>query len=948
MSSVEQLCEAFDAAWKAGERPLIEVYARGVPAANRLALFRELLRIELGYRTRENERPRPQEYAARFPDHESVIETIFREMGTLITPAGSTPATILRATEAAAGTVAGLPAIPGYEILETLTPGGMGVVYRARQIETDRPVVLKMIRSGIHAAAEDLARFRIEAEAIASLAHPNIIQIHECGEWNGMPYLAMEFAAGGSLAQRLVNKMLPALQAAELVETLARTVQFVHDRGILHRDLKPANILLQNADLRLQNESQLNTAGQSAVPKLADFGLAKRLDDDQGLTRTQAILGTASYMAPEQAAGNKQAIGPSVDIYGLGAILYELLTGRPPFQAQTRELTIQQVLFDDPQPPSDVRPDVPAELEAICLKCLEKQPGRRYPRALDLAEDLRRYRSGEPISIPSFGIRERDARAAQRLGYEILETLAASPRGIQYKARQIALNRIVVLEVVAAQGKLHPDQVERLRARAAAVAQLHHSNIVELYDLGELNGRPLIVREYVEGRCLAERPAEPPLPAEQTAALVETLARAVHDAHLQGIVHGALSPAEVLVSDDGSCKIIGLGIAAVLRDEQSDQSAKSPTRVHESIDPAADVYALGAILYEMLAGRPPAVGNSFEPPRHWRPDTPRDVEAICLTCLEREPASRYPNAAALAEDLRRYRGREVLFIDDLDAPVQQQRWARRAGYEILEVLGQGPDGFTYKARQVARDRVVVLKRLVAGDRFVPGAKEHFRWEARLVARFCHPNIAQLYDQGEQSDLAYFAREYVDGRMLVEFLADVPFSEDRAWEAAELLESLAEAVATLHVACVVHGGLHPGAVHVTAAGVPKITSFRRAPLPFGDPEDGQLQSEICRRTCYLAPEQLDGNHRRLDRATDVYALGAVLYTMLSGQAPHLGDTLEETLANISDKPPTAPRQWQPTVPEELEVLCLRCLAKQPSERFASAAQLADALGRLLDA
>src|SRR5262249_18870343 len=190
---------------------------------------------------------------------------------------------------------------------------------------------------------------------------------------------------GGSLAQRLAGNPFAPLQAAELVETLARAVQFVHERGIIHRDLKPANVLLTN----------------DGVPKLADFGLAKRLDQDQGLTRSQAVLGTASYMAPEQAAGNKQALGPAADIYALGAILYELLTLQPPFRADTYELTIHKVLSEEPLRPGRLRPEVPADLEAICLKCLEKEPGRRFASALALAEDLRRFQDGEPISIQS-------------------------------------------------------------------------------------------------------------------------------------------------------------------------------------------------------------------------------------------------------------------------------------------------------------------------------------------------------------------------------------------------------------------------------------------------------------------------------------------------------------------------------------------------------------------
>jgi serine/threonine protein kinase len=364
---------------------------------------------------------------------------------------------------------------------------------------------------------------------------------------------------------------------------------------------------------------------------------------------------------------------------------------------------------------------------------------------------------------------------------------------------------------------------------------------------------------------------------------------------------------------------------------------------------------LGAILYELVSGRPPVLADTVratleqvragkpEPPRHWRPEVPRDLEAICLKCLEKEPAGRYPSAAALAEDLRRFRSGEVLFIDDLDDWVQQERWARRAGYEILEVLGRGPEGFSYRARQVALDRIVVLKRISARDRFVPAAKARFRREAHLLARLRHPNLVQLYDQGEQNDLSYLAREFVDGRSLTEQAADAPLA---ARAAAELTESLARAIHAAHAHGAVHGGLNPGDVRLTAAGVPKITSFRRARLPGSDADETRPESEIRRRAGYLAPEQLEGRIRALAPATDVYALGAILYTLLTGQPPFLGSTLEETLEQVRSQAPVPPCRRQPAIPPELEALCLQCLEKQPGRRPASTGTLADELRRFV--
>jgi serine/threonine protein kinase len=311
-------------------------------------------------------------------------------------------------------------AIQGYEILGLLDRGGMGIVYKARQIGLKRIVALKTILAGPQALPEQLARFRTEVEAVAELRHPNIVQIYEVGEFQGQPYFSMEFIEGGSLAQRLGAGLFPPRAAARLLESLAEALGAAHQRGILHRDLKPANILLQFADRRLENE-RLHSAScdlQSAIPKITDFGLAKRLHTEpQGEgspTQTGAILGTASYMAPEQAEGRSRDIGPLADIYALGAILYEMLTARPPFQGESTLDTLEQVRFQDPVPPRRLQPRVPRDLETICLKCLHKEPHQRYLSAGALAEDLNRFLAGEPIRARPTPLWERSRKWARR------------------------------------------------------------------------------------------------------------------------------------------------------------------------------------------------------------------------------------------------------------------------------------------------------------------------------------------------------------------------------------------------------------------------------------------------------------------------------------------------------------------------------------------------------
>jgi hypothetical protein len=295
-----------------------------------------------------------------------------------------------------------------YDVLGTIGRGGMGVVYRARQVPVNRLVALKMVLAGAHAYPEVLVRFRTEGEAVARLQHPNVVQIYEFGEQDGLPYYSMELVEGETLAARLAGGPLGARAAAELVRTLAEAVAFAHAHDVIHRDLKPANILL----------------APGGVPKITDFGLAKLLDaGGGGLTETNAVLGTPRYMAPEQAGGGSGATGPATDVYALGVILYECLVGRPPFEGDSNTATRYQVRTAEPVPPSRLRPGVPRDLEAVCLKCLAKSPAQRYPSARALADDLGRWlRDERPRGIP--GRLGRAVRAVRRRGGAVAAGLA--------------------------------------------------------------------------------------------------------------------------------------------------------------------------------------------------------------------------------------------------------------------------------------------------------------------------------------------------------------------------------------------------------------------------------------------------------------------------------------------------------------------------------------------
>jgi serine/threonine-protein kinase len=281
-------------------------------------------------------------------------------------------------------------------VLGVLGRGGMGVVYKARNLRLKRLVAVKMILAGEHAGPEHMARFRTEAEAIARLQHPNIVQVFEVGEQGEMPFLSLEFCGGGSLATKLRETLLPPAEAAALMQKLARAMQAAHDKEIIHRDLKPGNVLLAD----------------DGTPKITDFGLAKKLDE-AGLTIPGVVVGTPSYMAPEQAEGWRD-VGPLADVYALGAVLYECLTGRPPFKAATSLDTMVQVVSEEPVPPRRLNPAVPRDLETICLKCLRKAPGKRYASAQALADDLDRFLTHKPIQARPATTRERFAKWCRR------------------------------------------------------------------------------------------------------------------------------------------------------------------------------------------------------------------------------------------------------------------------------------------------------------------------------------------------------------------------------------------------------------------------------------------------------------------------------------------------------------------------------------------------------
>jgi tetratricopeptide (TPR) repeat protein/tRNA A-37 threonylcarbamoyl transferase component Bud32 len=380
---VDAVCDRFEQAWKAAQHagpvPRLAAFLDGCDGADRIVLTAELLALDRACRER-------YDVAAR---------TDRQEGNGAVSPDADTRL----GRRAASLRSAAWPRLPGLELIEVLGSGGMGVVFKARQPKLEREVAIKVLRDAHLGASADRERFLQEARAIARLQHPNLVQLYEFGEVSGFdgagqPYLVLEYVVGGSLADLLREERLPPHEAARLVERLAEAVHYAHQQGVIHRDLKPANVLLHRDDSRGKNSVIQDLS--AIVPKVTDFGLAK-FGTGSRLTRTGDVLGTPSYMAPEQAQGKSGVITEAVDVYGLGAILYEALSGRPPFMGDTVAATVRQVQEQEPLPPRRLKSVVPRDLETICMKCLRKEAGCRYATAQDLADDLRRFRTGEPI-----------------------------------------------------------------------------------------------------------------------------------------------------------------------------------------------------------------------------------------------------------------------------------------------------------------------------------------------------------------------------------------------------------------------------------------------------------------------------------------------------------------------------------------------------------------------
>ena len=581
-----------------------------------------------------------------------------------------------------------------FQLLKKLGSGSYGEVFRAYDPNLDQDVAIKRPHAR-HMSPEEVERFLREAQAAVQLKHPHIVDVYEANEVDGRPYIASEYTVGIDLAKLIVgerghNRIIPFRQSAQLCGQIAEALHLAHEAGIVHRDLKPTNILV----------------GEDGLPRVMDFGMVKREPQAKVvMTHEGQQLDSPAYMSPEQWRGG-QDVDRRADLYSLGVILFELLTGERPFRGEEdRRLLELQVLNDDAPRPGTINGQVPADLETLCLKCLEKDPSRRFPTAADLAQELHRFLNGEPI----LSVFERASVPSTFNKYTLDTELGRGGFGCVYRALDNELHRTVALKFLLPKWSNDSKVRDLFLSESRVAAGLNHPSIVRVLETGEETNKVYIAYELIDGDNLANwLKQHRPSPVEAVKLLLPVV-DAISVAHRADLVHRDLKPANILIDKVGKTYVTDFGMAATDDELISGQKRgfdgtpnyMAPEQLWDQghrVGERTDVFALGVILYEMLTGRHPWLFDRRgdkdlfsqvhayrklvderppKSPRTHNPDVSATLASVCLKAISVHPAARHIDCAELGDDLRRAVGLpsfaqewDVAHLQDVIAGIQ--------------------------------------------------------------------------------------------------------------------------------------------------------------------------------------------------------------------------------------------------------------------------------------
>ncbi len=558
-----------------------------------------------------------------------------------------------------------------YRIGTQLGIGGMGRVFSGVHIHLNRPVAIKIMHEHLLSQQDFRERFLQEARAVALLDHPNIVRVYDFGEENGQFYLVMELVVGGTI-RTLLDQASNSPDGGiawrwggglEYIRQAADGLAHAHQRGMVHRDIKPDNLLVSRSS---------GEAGEERLRiKIADFGLAK-LAEGSMITATGTMMGTPSYMSPEQCQGIE--LDGRSDIYSLGVILYEMVTGQLPFESRTPTEAIFKHISTPPSPPQDIYPELPDELNAIILRCLAKKPAERFDTAHDLAQALANFQQKDTVvdlgPTPSI-----HALVGKQIDKYVIESaLTSGAIAHTYRGRQIRLERPVVLKILRSQLAQNSRVVERFLDEARQAARLRHPGIVEIYDIGSLQDLHYIAMAYVPGQTLRWLIEEEPLELAEVVTCIQQLAAALDYAHQHGVIHRAVKPGNIIIQPDHTAVLLDFGLAAALEETTENEVAVAAREgtpsylapeqtIGGEVTASSDIYALGCLAYELLTGRVPFTDSDVELvfARHrgespiavhdLNPNLSPELSRVINRAMAKNPADRYETAGAFAADL---------------------------------------------------------------------------------------------------------------------------------------------------------------------------------------------------------------------------------------------------------------------------------------------------------